>query len=111
MSANPIKAVYDHANQVLQAGDADEAELICRRALPHIGRDANIICLMGEICLRQRRLQEAKSLYGEVLGKHEGFPRALEGLGLALLADKEAAEASKYLSRAVAAVPRRSKST
>ena len=109
MSANPIKAVYDQANRTLQAGDADEAELICRRALPQIGRDANIICLMGEICLRQRRLQEAKSLYGEVLGKHEGFPRALEGLGLALLADKEAAEASKYLARAVNAVPRRTK--
>lgn len=109
MSANPIKAVYDQANRTLDAGDADEAELICRRALPHIGRDANILCLMGEICLRQRRLQEAKSLYGEVLGKYEGFPRALEGLGLALLADKEAAEASKYLARAAAAAPQRSK--
>ncbi len=109
MSANPIKAVYDLANQALDAGDADEAELICRRALPRIGRDANIICLMGEICLRQRRLQEAKSLYGEVLGKHEGFPRALEGLGLALLADKKAAEASEYLAKAVAAAPQRSK--
>jgi tetratricopeptide (TPR) repeat protein len=109
MSANPIKAVYDLATRTLGAGDADEAELICRRALPQIGRDANIICLMGEICLRQRRLQEAKSLYGEVLGKHEGFPRALEGLGLALLADKEAAEATKYLGRAVAAAPQRAK--
>jgi tetratricopeptide (TPR) repeat protein len=109
MSANPIKAVYDQANRTLQAGDADEAELICRRALPHVGRDPNIICLMGEICLRQRRLQEAKSLYGEVLGQFEGFPRALEGLGLALLADKEAAEASKYLAKASAAAPQRAK--
>jgi tetratricopeptide (TPR) repeat protein len=109
MSANPIKAVYDLATKTLKSGDVDEAELICRRALPQLGRDANIICLMGEICLRQRRLQEAKSFYGEVLGKHEGYPRALEGLGLALLADKKAAEATEYLAKAAAAAPRRSK--
>jgi len=109
MSANPIKAVYDLASKTLNAGDVDEAELICRRAMPQVGRDANILCLLGEICLRQRRLQEAKSLYGEVLGKHEGFPRALEGLGLALLADRKAAEASEYLAKASAAAPQRSK--
>lgn len=109
MSSNPLKDRYDHALGTLRAGDADEAELICRRTLPEFGRDPNILCLMGEICLSQRRPQEAKNLYTEVLGRHPGFPRALEGMGLSLLADRNAADASEFLLKAVAAAPGRSK--
>lgn len=93
----------------LNSGDTEEAELICRRALPEFGRDPNILCLMGEISLRQRRPQEARNLYGEVLARHPGFPRALEGMGLALLADKKPADASEFLVKAAAAAPKRSK--
>jgi tetratricopeptide (TPR) repeat protein len=64
---------------------------------------------MGEIALRQRRSQEARNLYAEVLGRHPGFARALEGMGLSLLADRKAADASEYLLKAVAAAPKRSK--
>jgi len=109
MSVNPLKELYDHALKTLRAGDVEEADLICRRALPKYGRDPNVLCLMGEICLRQRRPQEARNLYAEVLSRHPGFPRALEGMGLALLADRKAADASEYLVKAVAEVPKRSK--
>lgn len=109
MSMNPAKEFYDRATRSLQAGDIEEAELICRQALPGIGRDPNILCLMGEICLRQRRPQEARNLYGEVLGRHADFPRALEGMGLALLADRKPADASEFLVKAAAAAPHRSK--
>ena len=109
MSTNPIKERYDHALETLKAGDVEEAELICRRTLPRHGRDPNILCLLGEICLRRRRPQEAKHLYAEVLGQQPGFPRALEGMGLALLADKKAADACEFLVKAAAAAPQRSK--
>ena len=109
MSINPIKERYDHALETLRAGDVEEAELICRRTLPRHGRDPNILCLLGEICLRRRRPQEAKHLYAEVLGQQPGFPRALEGMGLALLADKKAADACEFLVKAAAAAPQRSK--
>jgi len=109
MFSNPIKKLYDHALGTLRAGDADEAELICRRALPKIGRDPNILCLLGEICLQRRKPQEARNLYAEVLNRHAGYPRALEGMGLALLADKKPADASEFLVKAVAAAPKRSK--
>jgi hypothetical protein len=55
MSSNPIKQQYDQAMKTLRAGDAQEAELICRRVLPQSRQDPNIICLLGEICLKQRR--------------------------------------------------------
>jgi tetratricopeptide (TPR) repeat protein len=109
MSANPLKDQYDQALAALNSGDAGEAGLICRRTLPVYGRDPNILCLMGEISLRQRRPQEAKNLFAEVLGQQPGYARALEGMGLALLADKKAADASEYLAKAAAAAPRRSK--
>lgn len=109
MSSNPIKELYDHAVGTLRGGDAEEAELICRRALPQIGRDPNILCLLGEICLQQRKPQEARNLYSEVLNRHAGYPRALEGMGLALLADKKPADASEFLAKAAAAAPQRSK--
>ena len=107
MSQGPLKQIYDHAARTFQSGDIEEAELICRRALPEHGRDPNILCLLGEINLRQRRPQEAKNLFAEVLGRHPDFPRALEGMGLSLLADRKPADATEYLQKAVAAVPHR----
>ena len=82
--------------------------MICRRVLPQSRQDPNIICLLGEICLRQRRPQEAENWFRKVIKRHENDPRALEGLGLALLADGKPKKASKILTRAVAAAPDRS---
>ena len=101
MSSNPIKEQYDQAMKTLRAGDAQEEEMICRRVLPQSRQDPNIICLLGEICLKKRRPQEAESWFNKVLKQHVKFPRALEGLGLALLADGKAKKATSYLSRAV----------
>jgi tetratricopeptide (TPR) repeat protein len=106
--SNRIKELYDHALKTLQAGDAKEAEMICRRALPVMRKDPNILCLLGEISLRLRRPQEAKTWYVKVLKTFNDFPRALEGMGLALLADKRSAEAVDYLKKAAELVPNRS---
>ena len=106
--SNRIKEIYDHALKTLQAGDAKEAEMICRRALPAIRKDPNILCLLGEISLRQRRPQEAQNLYRGVLKTFRDYPRALEGMGLALLADKRSVEAVEYLKRAAELAPNRS---
>ena len=103
-----IREIYNQAYQTLKAGDVQEAELICRRALPRHRKDPNINCLLGEINLRLRRPQEAQTWYGKALRVRKEFPRALEGMGLSLLADKRAAEAVDFLRKASAAVPNRS---
>jgi tetratricopeptide (TPR) repeat protein len=108
MSSNTIKDQYYEALKTLRAGDVQEAEMICRRVLPESRQDPNIICLLGETCLRQRHPQEAENWFRKVLKRHHEFPRALEGLGLALLADGQPRKASKILSRAVSAAPNRS---
>jgi tetratricopeptide (TPR) repeat protein len=107
MSPSSLRDVYEQAASTFRAGDVKEAERICRRALPEFGRDPNILCLLGEIHLRQRQPQAAKNLFTEVLGRQPDFPRALEGMGLSLLADLKAADAVDYLRRAVAATPNR----
>ncbi len=108
MSSNPVKDFYDQAVQKLKTGDLKEAETICRRALPVSRQDPNIMCLLGEINLRLKRPQEAKTWYGSVLKLHKKYPRAQEGMGLALLADGQAEEAVVFLQKAAAAVPGRS---
>ena len=109
MSTNPVKQSYDQAARKLSEGDLEEAELICRRALPSHRKDPNILCLLGEICLRQRRPQEAAPFFTRALERVPEFPRALEGLGLALLADKKPKQACDYLTRASKALPKRSR--
>ncbi|MGD8359616.1 MAG: tetratricopeptide repeat protein, partial [Lysobacterales bacterium] len=103
-----VRATYERAVSALKSGDVDRAESICRKALPRFRNDPNILCLLGEISLRQRRPQEAQTLYGKVLKRVEGYPRALEGMGLALLADGRPKEAVDFLTRAAEAAPQRS---
>jgi len=107
MSSNPIKVQYDLARKSLRAGDVQEAESICRRILPRSRQDPNIICLLGDICLRKRKPQEAEGWFRKALKRHPGFPRALEGLGLSLLADSKPKRATEYLQKAASAAPGR----
>jgi len=104
-----IKNLYERAHALVKAGQVQEAEAVCLGSSPGFRNDPNIRCLLGEICLQQRRPQEAREWYAGVLEKHPGFPRALEGLGLALLALGLPAEAAHCLGEAVAAAPDRSK--
>ena len=99
---------YDQAVQKLKSGELQEAESICRRALPVTRQDPNIMCLLGEISLRLKRPQEAKTWYGSVLKLQRQFPRAQEGMGLALLADGQPEEAAEFLRKAAQAAPGRS---
>ena len=103
-----IREVYEEALKTFRGGDVVEAEMICRRALPMYGNDPNILCLLGEICLKQRQPQQAKNWYKKALNRVKDFPRALEGMGMALLANSQAKQAVELLQKAVDAAPRRS---
>jgi tetratricopeptide (TPR) repeat protein len=102
-----IRVAYEQALRARKAGDLDEAEQLCRRALVSFERDPNLLCLMGEICLKQHRPQEAQSWFGRVLKQFPAYPRALEGTGKALLAEKKARKAVAFLQRAARALPDR----
>jgi len=102
------RTVYEQAAKALKAGRVEEAESICRRALPAHPKEPNIMCLLGEISLRQRRPQEAQTWYGRVLKNLGDYPRAMEGMGLALLADGRPREAAEFLGKAAEALPQRS---
>ena len=104
-----IRAVYERARELMRAGDLDEAEGIARRAIPKYNRDPNLQCLLGDVLIRKRRPQEARNWYEKTLKMLPEFPRALEGVGLALLAERKPSDALPYLRRAAETVPNRSK--
>ncbi len=102
-----VRQIYDQAHSVFQAGDGVEAEALLRQALPRFRNEPNLMCLLGEVCLSQRRPQEALAWFERVLKIVRDFPRALEGRGLALMADKRAREAIESLQKVVVAAPQR----
>jgi tetratricopeptide (TPR) repeat protein len=102
-----IRAFYEHALAQSKAGDLDESERTLRRAVAIYQRDPNILCLLGEVVLRQRRPQEARRWFLRTLELFPGYPRALEGAGKTLLAEKKPKRAVDYLRRAAAALPDR----
>ena len=102
-----IRAFYNQALKFKNAGDFDEAEQICRRANVIYQRDPNILCLLGEILLRQKRPQEAHSWFGMALKNFPDYPRALEGIGRALLAQEKPGKAVPFLQQAAQALPNR----
>ncbi len=99
--------MYELAVRAKNADDLDEAERICRRAQVAFPRDPNILCLLGEVLLKQKRPQEAMSWFTRTLVNFPGYPRALEGSGRALLAEKKPAKAVKFLKRAAGRLPNR----
>ncbi|MFT5139965.1 MAG: tetratricopeptide (TPR) repeat protein [Lysobacterales bacterium] len=102
-----VRQVYDLALKTEQAGEDAEAELICRKALPSFGTDPNILSLLAEVVLKQRRPQEARRWFEKVLKLHPDYPRALEGLGKAYLKERKAGKALKYLQLAAEKLPNR----
>jgi tetratricopeptide (TPR) repeat protein len=105
--ADTVRQAYELALKTEKAGEDAEAELICRKALPVHGRDPNILCLLGEVILKQRRPQEARRCFKEVLARVPDFPRALEGMGRTYLREKKSGKALKYLQRAAERLPNR----
>ena len=106
--AAAVRAAYEEASGAFRAGRVEAAESLCRDALTDHPEEPNLLCLLGEIALRRRRPAEAEDCYGRVLAYMEAYPRALEGMGLALLADGRAEQAVAYLQRAADAAPQRS---
>jgi len=108
MAGISTRQLYDQALTLFRSGKAEQAEAMCRRALPAHRKDPNIMCLIGEISLQQRRPQEAQNWYGKVLKSVPDYPRALEGMGLALLAAGRANDAADFLRKAADKAPNRS---
>lgn len=106
-SSDSLRGMYELAVRSKKAGDLEEAESICRRAQISWPLDANILCLLGEVLLKQGRPQEALSWFTRTLRNFPGYPRALEGSGRALLADKEPARAVRFLKQAAGRLPNR----
>lgn len=106
-SIESIRAFYDHAHGQMKAGDLDEAERTLRRAVAIYERNPNILCLLGEVQLRQGSPRAARRWFVRTLELLPDYPRALEGAGKCLLAEKKPKKAVDYLRKAAQALPNR----
>lgn len=106
-NTDSIRAFYENALAKKKAGDLDGAEATLRRAVAIYQRDPNILCLLGEVTLEQRRPQEARRWFKLALNRFPGYPRALEGAGKSLLAERRPNRALEYLRGAAVSLPNR----
>ena len=98
---NEIKAAFERASTLLNAGDIGRAEDVCRAALQNSPEDGNLLCLLGAALVRQRRPGEAETALRPVVTRFPEFAKAHEELGNALMAQKRAADAIECFRRTV----------
>jgi tetratricopeptide (TPR) repeat protein len=100
------KAAFENAIARMRAGDAADAERICRAALADRPGDHNLLSLLGASLRRQQRLEEAEAALRRALARVPTYAKAHEELGTVLLLMGRADEARAHLERALALDPR-----
>ena len=82
---NEIKAAFERASALLNAGNIAGAEEICRSALKKSPDDGNLLCLLGAALVRRNRADEAELALRTVVSRFPEFAKAHEELGNALM--------------------------
>ena len=98
---NPQKAVFEKALVVLQSGDAEAAEKICRDALSSYPEDANILCLSARALIRLKRFDESEKRLNQVLSLFPQFARPHEILAELFNAQGRPKQASTAFKKAI----------
>ncbi|SVE58380.1 uncharacterized protein METZ01_LOCUS511234, partial [marine metagenome] len=86
---------------VLQSGDAEAAEKICRDALRSYPEDANILCLSARALIRLKRFDESEKRLSQTLSLFPQFARSHEILAELFLAQDKPEKATAAFKRAI----------
>jgi len=98
---NPQKVVFEKALTLIQKGDAEAAEEICRDALDLYPEDANILCLSARALIRLKRFDESEKRIHQALTLFPQFARAQEILAELFAAQGKHEQASGSLKKAI----------
>ncbi|MBI4325083.1 MAG: tetratricopeptide repeat protein [Chloroflexi bacterium] len=98
--------MFIQARVYSQLGQQDEAERLARQALQHDPDRADIHAFLGDLLIRQDRLEEARTRFGQALALHPKIERGYRRLGLVLdrLGDRDGAQDA--YEKAVALAPK-----
>lgn len=100
--AAALRATFSEAIQLINQGNADEAERLCRETLAEHPDDVNIVALLGAILVKKREMPEAETWLRKATELAPSFAKPHEDLGQTLLAlgrPKEAIESLQSATR------------
>jgi tetratricopeptide (TPR) repeat protein len=100
------KSTLNEAIQLINAGRADEAALLCRRAVERNPRDVNMVALLGATLLKTRQTGEAETVLREAIDLAPNFAKPQEDLGILLLEKNNPEEALTLLQNATRLDPK-----
>ena len=100
------RSTISEAIELINNGQIDQAEALCRTAVERNPQDVNITALLGVILLKSRRPEEAEQYLREAIKLAPNFAKPHEDLGRLLFEQGRADEAVKVLSNATRLDPK-----
>jgi tetratricopeptide (TPR) repeat protein len=96
----------NEAIQLINAGQADKAETLCRDAVMRDPRDVNMVALLGATLFKTRQNREAEKFLREAIELAPNFSKPHEDLGTLLLEEDRPEEAVAMLQNATRLDPK-----
>jgi len=96
-SRNAVNAVF----RLINAGQFDQAESVCRAHLKNEADDVNILGLLGAILLKLGKIEEARETLDKTIQMEPAFSKPYEDLGALFLKEGNAAKARELLEQSI----------
>jgi tetratricopeptide (TPR) repeat protein len=95
------QAAFGEAIELINAGQADKAEAVCRAAVERNPEDVNLLGMLGAVLVKMNRLVEAVPVLRKTIALAPSFAKPHEDLGFTLLAQRQPEQAVEILRTAV----------
>jgi tetratricopeptide (TPR) repeat protein len=105
MNTESSRASFTRAVDLINAGDVQQAEKICRAAVERSPTDVNMLGLLGALLVKTHRYEEAEHWLRRTVELAPAFAKPQEDLGTMLVERRRPAEALPFLERAVRLAP------
>ena len=99
------RSILNEAIQLINAGQAAQAEALCRDAVNRNPRDVNMVALLGATLLKSRKIPEAEKFLRDAIELAPNFAKPHEDLGILLLEQNRPEEAVDLLRNATRLEP------
>ena len=99
MAQSPA-ATFDEAIQLVNTGQIEKAEKLCRRELADRPDNVNFLGLLGAVLVKTRKFEEAEATLKETIRLAPSFAKPYEDVGHLLLEQRRPEEAVRFLESA-----------
>lgn len=96
-----FKRPMDRVFRLINAGQMEQAEQLCRQVLESEPENINLLGMLGAILLKQDNLGDAENCLKKAIELAPTFAKAHEDLGMLYLSQNQAARASEFFEKAI----------